>query len=153
MSETEKILSQLRDIHEPLPPTGLPISIWWITTAVAAIVLLGLVLMLRHKKQQQTTDSSTTANQVAVAKTEPTEQARLRMARLLRAHMKKNSASTQQLTGEAWLQALDEHLNTTWFTQGEGRQFGDALYQPATQSLSEEAYQQLQHLLEQATPA
>ena len=40
--------------------------------------------------------------------------------------------TVQSVHGEPWLQHLDNQFNTDWFTQGNGRLLGDALYRPNT---------------------
>jgi len=152
MNETERLLSLLRDIQEPAPPEGLPSSIWWLTALIACI-LLGVVLWFIKSRWQSGNQRQTPiAEHCAIALTEPPEQGRLRLASLLRqqALQDGDTASIKRLTGNPWLEELDQRFNTDWFTKGDGVQFGDALYQNHQAPLSQATCDKVQSLLEDA---
>jgi len=154
MTEAERILLQLRDIHEPLPPDGLPTSVW-LLTAVALLMVAFFVLMGLRKFLSRNQPQSLIAQHCALAQKEPDDRGRLRLARLLRqqALQQKTGNSIMHTTGEAWLVHLDATHKTTWFTQGEGRQFGDDLYTQTNTALSDDTCKQVQYFLEQIDPA
>jgi len=149
VTEAEALLAQLRDIHEPLAPSGLPSSVWWITAAIAALTLLAAVMFLRHRYKRDHQPVSAIAHHCALALTEPADVGRLRLARLLRAGQTKHIHST----GDPWLAVLDKRFDTDWFTQGEGQQFGKLLYSSNTQPLTQSTCNQIQAFLEQAHSA
>jgi len=151
VNDAEALLAQLRDIHEPLPPEPLPTAIWWLT-AVLAVVLMGIVAFaLRRAKLRRTTPTTTIAHHCTLALNEPPEQARLRLARLLRQHvlLSHQEQDAIQASGEPWLHILDNCFNTTWFTEGEGQQFGSAMYSQEAKPLSPETCEKVRMFLEQ----
>lgn len=150
MTEAEALLAQLRDIHEPGAPTGLPNSLWLFTAALAATAVLLAVLYLRYRKQHTQTSKTWIEHQCDLAKDEPSEKARLRLARLLRHQMQVHHKSTHnQTTGRQWLHELDKQFNTDWFTEGDGQQFGADLYQASAKPLAQSTCEHIKELLEQ----
>lgn len=123
-------LDDLRDIHLPEPPPGLPdwLLIFITAAAAASAVLLVVSLFGRGSPAIRATLAQldridTRDNGAAIA----------HMATLLRryalARLKGPPASeAARLTGDAWLARLDQLTRSRFFTQGDGRVFGEALY-------------------------
>lgn len=127
MSTDDKaaLLASLREIREPpAPEPGWP----WLIIAIA----LGLALLIVLWKNRPRKAASIATQQINAARLEPPAQALVRLARLLRSkgvnHKKLANPNTH---GDAWLQALNKQFNTTFFTTGHGRVFGNDLYQKA----------------------
>jgi len=153
MNKTEALLAQLHDIQEPIPPTGLPNSFWLITTlATAVLVLVVFILFRRIKRPASLTPVQ---QQVAIAQQEDSASGRLRLARLLRQQLLLNDRDnhSRHTTGDEWLNQLDTHFNTTWFSTGDGRQFGNDLYTAEQTPLTTATCQQVQQFLEQENSA
>jgi len=132
MSTKTELLNAIRDIHEPSAPE-VTSPLWMLIGLTFALIMLSLLLVKWLKQKDQPQPSW--ANQLILARKEPPEKARLRLARLLR-HIcvNKNKHVANTLSGQAWLQHLDKTLTTDYFTQGEGQLFGDPLYAPVCES-------------------
>ena len=143
MSSTDKaaLLAQVRDIHEPIAPEpGWP----WLLAAVA--IGLGLLLVLWKNRPQK--PESIASAQINAARTEAPAQALIRLARLLRSNVIETSAYDGQLQGDAWLAVLNARFNTTFFTEDNGRVFGEDLYKDnAAQINTEQLCDQLANLI------
>ena len=131
MSSADKasLLANLRDIHEPpAPEPGWP----WLITAI----VIGLMLLLVLWKNRPHKAASIATQQINAARVEPTAQALVRLARLLRSRaINHSTTSDAQAQGEVWLQTLDTHFSTTFFTSDMGRVFGNELYQKQSSDL------------------
>lgn len=132
MNEADPLAS-LRDIHAPPPPDGL--SAWPIFAAVAAlvaIVLLGVWLVARSRQRWAVELTGMLENLPAISPDSSlTEAARLlrRVATLKLGH------TAAKLQGADWLAALDALLRTRFFSAGEGRVFGEAMYRPSLRNI------------------
>ena len=128
MSEASELLETLADIVEPPPPEGAPPLL---VAANLALVLsiLGLLAWRRRARRRAWLDEAL-GELAAVDHGEP-GRARLAIATVLRRVMRHRHGSTvDALHGDAWLRRLDAEFGGDWFTAGEGRAFGDALYAP-----------------------
>jgi len=132
MSTSADLLSTLRDIHEPLAPDA-PSLMWTLLPLLIGIALLCLLLFLYFKNRRKHVDVRQL--HICTARGEPPEQARLRLARLLR-HICLSSTQLEEnkninsLTGEQWLEHLNNTFSTNYFTHGNGVLFGQSLYRP-----------------------
>ena len=148
MTEAESLLAQLRDIHEPIAPSGLPVSLWWLTLLLAATLLL-CAFFIRRSTSNKKYSTTWLQHQVELASQETADQARLRMARLLRQHtIEKCKNGNIHLTGDEWLKQLNRQFNTQWFTEGEGKQFGDNLYHSSNEPITRSACEHIIELIE-----
>ena len=124
MNQTDP-LAQLRDISlPPAPPEALSLPLLWLAIIVlgaiagAAWLLLRPIgwraeLLSRLNRMDGRDDAEALAETAGL----------LRRAALL-----KLGPETRKLTGDDWLAALDRLFGTTFFTRGNGRVFGEALY-------------------------
>lgn len=145
MSSVDKaaLLATVRDIHEPAAPEpGWP----WLIAAV----VLGMILVFVLWKNRPRKVASIATQQINAARTEPSSQALVRLARLLRSKtIYPGTLTNGQPQGDAWLQALDTRFKTSFFTSDIGRVFGSDLYQKQTSDIDIEALcDQLQQLLD-----
>ncbi len=143
MNQTEQILSQLRDVQLPPAPEGAPVWLMMANLIMLLLVLTGLGYRRYRRRNQWRRD---TLFRVQQARSEKPAVALLTLAKLLRQiliHRHHDIPGNAQ----SWLHTLDEAFGTDWFTQAEGRLFGDALYQP--QQPSEEELQAVCSRLEQ----
>ncbi|MCB1426206.1 MAG: DUF4381 domain-containing protein [Zhengella sp.] len=123
-------LDDLRDIHLPDPPPGLPD---WLLVFIAASALAAAVLLITTLFSRGSPAIRATLAQLDKVDTGDDGRAIAHMAMLLRryalARLKGPSASdAARLTGEAWLERLDDLTQSRFFTHGDGRVFGHALY-------------------------
>lgn len=134
MSDTTELLNSLRDIHEPIPPQSVS-PLWMLLVFVLCIGVIGLLLIRIAKARR--VKPSPWIEQITIARTEEPEQARLRLARLLR-HICLNRGDDhfETLSGQAWLEHLDKVFFTRFFTTDAGIAFGDDLYAPVSKNFS-----------------
>ncbi len=155
MTETEKLLAQLKDIHPPAAPESVVSWTWWLTICIALVSITLLALWFKRANACEHTALNYVGTQCKLACEEPVDQGRLRIARLLRQYVLSVDHTTtphaHQLHGEAWLQHLNTTLETDWFTEGRGRQFGDNLYQRQDQTLTVEDCEYINRLLNRSS--
>ena len=125
MSETELLLSQLRDVREPLAPEGAPLIL-----IAANLVALGALMGLIYWKHRQRRERwrVQAIQQIKTAYSLDPQESVLTLAKTLRQIMLDRCAASASGVGKIWLQELDKEFATHWFTQGEGQVFGAALY-------------------------
>lgn len=128
MSEASDLLSSLRDIVEPPPPaTTSP----WLVLATLGLTLLLIVALVRRLRQRRNAWRSEALGRVRTASGATPDQALLECARVLRQVMRyRDGSAADALHGEEWLGYLASEFGDEWFTTGEGRIFGEALYSP-----------------------
>lgn len=133
MSQTEQILSQLRDIRVPPAPEG--VSLWLIAAnlGLVLIVLTGFYFRWKRERERWRRDA---LRQVHHARSQEPALAVLTLAKLLRQIMLYRQYDISP-DGLCWLANLDEAFGTLWFTQAEGQAFGSVLYQRTTVSDAE----------------
>ena len=159
--DTSELLSQLRDIQEPLAPQGTPL---WIiaTTMVLAFALLCVFWFQRHRKryafrQEALNRIDAIATQATSATNTTTSNATslFDLASLLRQLMRhRQGESVNTLDGKQWLNALDDEFASQWFAHGRGQVFGHAVYQKRDISTSELAIlcDELKHEIRRLKP-
>ena len=131
--DTSELLSQLRDIQEPLAPEGT--SLWIILmTFVLATALVCLFWWQRHRGRYAFRKEALTRVDViatnAQSKTGNTSSPLFDLARLLRQLMRHRRGDTiNSLDGKQWLTALDDEFASEWFSHGRGQVFGNTIYQ------------------------
>ncbi len=127
MRDTAELLAQLRDVREPLPPEG--VSLWLI--GANAAVLIFIIILLWHRKHQRTNAwKKQVLEHLHKAHNKPPQEAIGIAAAGLRKLMLLRGYRVETLSGTPWLQQLDTAFATHWFSKGDGRLFGEALYQP-----------------------
>ena len=127
MSEASELLAQLRTVREPLPPEST--ELWLIVANVGLLVLILFMGWIRYTARNRKWKKRF-LHDLNQAKELPQEQAVCNVAIMLRQLMLSRGHNVNTLTGNAWLEQLDNEFNTTFFTQSRGRVFGNALYQP-----------------------
>lgn len=129
MSDSATLLEQLRDVQEPLPPEGVP---FWLIAANIAVACLIVSLLIRREHQKRNLWRTQLIKDLRhMRKLEP-EKAISQAATTLRQLTLSRGHKVHSLSGDDWLEALDQHFDTTWFSQDQGQLFGDALYQSAS---------------------
>ena len=128
MSESRELLATLRDIAEPPAPVGSPPLL--IAANVALALLIAWVLARRIRRHRRAWLTESLAG-IERARHLPPAASRLALAGILRRVMRhRHGRACDELHGEPWLVRLDEEFGGDWFTRGDGRAFGDALYAP-----------------------
>lgn len=132
MSDTRsELLALLRDVREPIPPEGVPL---WLILANIALVGLILTLLLYRRHNRRFSWRKQFIAELRQAHRQPPEKAIFTAAQLLRRLLLYRGTAVQTISGTSWLQQLDNHFQTQWFTQENGRVFGDSMYQPGVLS-------------------
>ncbi len=128
MSDKASLLAELRDIHEPpAPETIAP----WQLILIAIVLLCAICLILVRRKRSHTIakEARQTISKIRLA---PADNRLLQLATLLRQLVyHREGTKVNRLQGQQWLEKLDEHFATHYFTKEAGTVFGDALYAPA----------------------
>ncbi len=127
MSDSAHLLAQLRDVREPLPPEA--VSLWLIVANAAMLVFIILLLWHRARQRRNAWRKQCIAC-LKKAYDKPAQEAIGIAATALRQLMLYRGHNIETLSGKPWLEQLDITFDTQWFTAGEGRVFGEALYQP-----------------------
>ena len=130
----EELLLELKDITPPPEPA------WWLLPPVylvalaSIIVIAGLVwVTLRYRKMNRLAkraDQELLRIRSSYSHNQDARQLGLELSRWLKQVSKVAFPQRQTgcLTGESWLQFLDESHGGTLFSHGEGRIFGGAIY-------------------------
>lgn len=145
--DATQLLEQLRDIHQPAPPSE-P-AIWPIAIALLIIGTAIVALILRHWKRRQRSWLSAALQELDSIQHHANSTARLHTAELLKRIVltHDNNADIRKLHGNAWLRHLDQFFKTRFFSEGDGRIYGDTLYQPNTNIDSALIYKKLRKLI------
>lgn len=143
MDDAATLLEQLRDVRQPLPPEGVSLSL-----VIANVCAGGIIIALLWYRWRKNTHGwrKPLIKALRHSSSQTPKEALNSAAKLLRQLMLFRRQEVQTLSGTPWLQTLDEHFQTRWFTEGRGRVFGDTLYQPST--LDKPEVQRLLHELE-----
>lgn len=146
MSDKATLLEQLRDVQEPLPPEGVPL---WLIASNVALVCIIVALLLRRKHQRRNGWRTQLIRDLRHMRTLEPEKAITQAATTLRQLTLSRGHQVHSLSGDDWLEALDQHFGTTWFSQDQGQLFGDALYQPASidSHAIDAVFTKLEHLI------
>lgn len=125
MNETELLLGELRDIHEPAAPAGVSL---WLMAANLLVVLLILSALHARRRRHKERWRQQALHQIDRAQSLPTQTALLLLARTLRQVMLTRVGESNLQSGQSWLEQLDAEFCTDWFTHSDGQVFGPALY-------------------------
>jgi|SRR5690606_32043678 len=136
MTEQE-LLSQLKDIAEPLPISWWPPAAgWWLLALLVLILLvsLGYWLRVRHRKNRfRELALQELANIQQQYQEQPAPQAQLNALNTLLKRIaiaRYGRAQVSALHGESWCRFLSEQAPGVDFLRGPGLLFGNAHYQP-----------------------
>lgn len=146
MSDNATLLQQLRDVREPLPPEG--VAFWLIAANV--VLVGGIVALLLFRKHRKINRWRTwVIRDLRTMRSLEPELAISQAATTLRQLVLSRGQNAHSLSGEDWLEVLDQHFNTTWFSQDQGQLFGDALYQPKNldRHTLDRVFAKLEHLI------
>lgn len=145
--DTAELLAELKDIH--LPPAPDTPETWpMIVSVVVCTLFIVAWLWRRHRNTHHWhTQALQPLKQLRQL---PANVAAPETARLLKriALTHDNHRQVRQLHGDSWLRYLDRFFNTDFFSRGNGRVFGNALYQPDIQ-IDAGVYDELQRLIRQ----
>lgn len=127
MDEAAALLSSLRPFREPPPPASI---LPHLTMLLVGLVLGALVaLLVRHyRAARRPIRRAALAALVATRGLEETDRVAAQAMLLRRLAARLGEPTRQQ--GEAWLHTLDTTFSTRFFSAGEGRAYGEALYRP-----------------------
>ena len=132
---SSEILAGLRDVQEPLPPEAF---IPWLLLAnlLIAVIILALLISRRWRTRRAWRRDALVA--IDEASQLPPQEASTSIAITLRRVMLHlEGPQINGLSGDAWLQRLDDRFDTDWFmSKGRGT-FGDGLYAPCKLSVPE----------------
>lgn len=126
----------LRDIHLPADPSWWPPAPgWWILLTLLAFVTVGIGYLYWHRQQMKLSSVSLARESLLALRLQYAGEHNAQvLVRELSVLLRRLSISTfprvdtASLTGEAWLQFLDNTMSGQQFVQGAGRILIDAPY-------------------------
>ena len=124
-----RVLEMMHPMREPAQPAGLaPFLVTLAIGAGAGVVLFVLIIQARRRRSlvRRAAVAELARTRALVPPERLAAQASL-LRRLVRRLAGESAARTQ---GALWLESLDRVFATRFFTEGQGRAFGDALYGP-----------------------
>lgn len=134
MADTSDALEKLRPLRPPPADGVLDILIM----AVAGCALAAaLVLAIRFLHDRQRPLRRAAIASLAASRALPASDRLVAQATILREVAGAFDDGARTLRGEEWLARLDVLFSTRLFSDGPGRVFGDALYQPRTDNPAE----------------
>jgi len=133
----------LRDIHLPEPISWWPLAPgWWILLGLICLLILAIFLLRRWLIKKRKMPKRIALRQLDKLQ-QDYQQNPQKLVRELSILLRRFFISTHpraqvaSLTGEAWLQFLDQQLGKPQFTQGEGRCLIEEPYKPQVKIESE----------------
>lgn len=133
---TRDPLSQLRDIHLPLPVSWWPPAPgWWIVSVLLAAFCVGGGYFLRKFRMKRRYRKFALQELERLAGNPDGKAVLIQTAVLVRrvAVQSFGSQAVARLAGDKWLQFLDQTAGTDQFTQGPGAALGHDLYRPVAE--------------------
>ncbi|GLI94117.1 DUF4381 family protein [Methylocystis echinoides] len=127
MPEASSVVDKLRPLHPPVPDGTADILIMTLVGCVAGVVLS---MAVRHFLARRRPLRRAALDALAASRALPAPDRLAAQARLLRDVACALHDGARSLRGEAWLTHLDGVFETRLFSEGLGRAYGDALYQP-----------------------
>jgi len=128
-------LVDLRDIHLPADPSWWPPAIgWWVAACSLAVIIVLLILFVLHRRAQTAPRrhalSMLEKIQIIAVDKERAQPCVQELSRLMRRVVLKRYPRVQVagLTGDAWLEFLDDTGTTNQFTHGPGRELAHGPY-------------------------
>ncbi len=132
--DTTELLAQLKGVH--LPEAPVPADLWPVVLSLAVCAIALLVFAIKHihvKRTWHRTALDTLAIIDKRSRHQPYNSLQQTAVLLKRISLTTDERKTvKHLTGDAWLRHLDTFFSTNYFTCGNGRIFGSALYQVNT---------------------
>ena len=156
--DTEQLLLQLKDIEPPPAPP------WWLLApghGLAALVLLSIIVFAWWLFRRQRADRLVLLADLEldrIRRHQYSDQAPLQFAAALSRWLKRVALEAfpgqglQAMHGDRWLQFLDQSLGEARFSQGCGRIFGEAMYQPQPEFDAEEVFALCKQWLQAVSP-
>ena len=143
--DTAELLSQLKGVHlpdAPVAPSLLPV---YLSILLCVVALIAFILKINRNDNNEYDEALSTLSRI---RKDSTANELQKTAALLKRIALTHDArpAVRLLHGNPWLEYLDNFYQTDFFSQGKGRIFGDALYQPDT-ALDKNIYQELQRLI------
>ncbi len=130
MSETEKILADMRDIVMPQEPSLWPPAIgWWMLAGLAILTVFGAVYLIRNSLKSIA--RKTALSRLSKLSSLPAQVALVELSTLMRtvAISKYPRSKVAGLVGHDWLVFLDQCVDTNQFTNGPGQILAHGPYQ------------------------
>ncbi len=143
--DATQLLALVRDIHLPAAP---PQPAVWPMLLAAIIILLALAAVFLSRYRKRDSWASQAKKELTLIEQSGHSQALEQTASLLKriALTHDNRREVKHLSGKPWLNYLDLFFNTQYFTEGEGKLFGHALYQQNIRA-PENIYRDLRKLI------
>lgn len=149
MPSVAELLQTLHPMREPPPPA--PVAPYLAALAVGIAGAAVLLLLLRRARRQRRALRLAAETALAASRRLSPPERLAAQAQLLRGLVRAQLGDTAaRLQGAAWLGTLDRLFGTTFFTQGEGRAYGDALYRRGSDGVAEALDGALARLIRQA---
>lgn len=144
MADPSDVLDRLRPLRPP-PSDG--------TTDILVMILAGclvgmmMVMTFRSLRAGRRPLRGAALASLAASRALPSPDRLAAQAQLLRDVASTADPAARALRGDEWLARLDALFSTTFFSEGPGRTFGDALYRPDANAPAETLDDELARLL------
>ena len=126
MADVAKLIEMMHPMREPpLPDSLVPALVVLALGCVAAAVVIAIVWRARRAGGLRASAAAALAASRAL---DPDERLAAQAALLRRIARAVAGESAARQHGAAWLESLDGCFKTDYFSKGEGRAYGDALY-------------------------
>lgn len=143
--DATQLLALVKDIHLPAAPAAPAI---WPMLLTATVILIAIAALIFSRYQKRSTWASQARAELKEIEQQRNPQALEQTASLLKRIALTNDQRNivKHLSGDNWLRYLDHFFNTRYFTEGDGKVFGKALYEKDTQA-PDDLYQNLRKLV------
>lgn len=145
MADPSDVLDRLRPLRPPPSDGTIDILVMAFAGCVVAAALVMAFHLLRDRRRPL---RRAALGSLAASRTLPPPDRLAAQAQLLREVAGALDPHARAMRGDAWLARLDAIFSTTFFREGPGRAFGDALYQPLADIPAEALDGALARLLE-----
>ncbi len=124
-----ELLSQLRDIQEPVAPQGTSLVLIAFCIVLSFILIIVFLYQRNRARYAFRHEAFYRIDTIANRTNESSNQSIFELATLLRQIMRHRVGNCiNKLDDIAWLKALDTEFSSAWFTTGRGQIFGSTLY-------------------------
>lgn len=140
-----ELLAQLKGNHLPDPPDAPELWPVYLSFTICLLVISAFLIRTIKTTRRRNRHALNHLNAIKKASGDDSMQ---QLAALLKRIVltEKPDQALRQIHGEPWLEYLDDFFHTNFFSAGEGRAFGDAIYQ-SQQLPSEALYKKLHELI------
>ncbi len=127
MADVAQLLQSLHPMREPPPPS--PVAPFLLMLGLGVALAAAGVLVWRQARRRRVGVRRSAETALAATRTlDPAERLAAQASLLRRLVRARSGEAAARRQGSGWLAALDGTFSTTFFTEGDGRAYADALY-------------------------